>query len=67
MEIQLFDCERDDLVSGAPGTILSAEDRLIVAAGTGSIKARRVRPKGERKMEARDFISTYHIKKNSKF
>ncbi len=67
MEIQVFDCEREDLVSGTPGTILGAEDLLMIAAGTGSIKAKRVRPKGEQKMEARDFISMYHIKKGARF
>jgi methionyl-tRNA formyltransferase len=63
IEIQLFDCRMGKAVSATPGTILDAADQLIIATGKGSIKFKKIRPKGEQKMDVEKFISDYNVKK----
>jgi methionyl-tRNA formyltransferase len=48
--------------SAVPGTVLEAEgDRLVVAAGHGTIQVLELRPEGRRTMAARDFLAGHRI------
>jgi methionyl-tRNA formyltransferase len=48
--------------SAIPGTVLEAEsDRLVVAAGHGTIQILELRPEGRRTMAARDFMAGHRI------
>jgi methionyl-tRNA formyltransferase len=48
--------------SAVPGTILEAEgDRLVVAAGHGTIQILELRPEGRRTMAARDFLAGHRL------
>ena len=48
--------------SAVPGTILEAEgDRLVVAAGHGTIQILELRPEGRRTMAARDFMAGHRL------
>ena len=48
--------------SAVPGTVLEAEgDRLVVAAGHGTIQILELRPEGRRTMAARDFLAGHRL------
>ncbi len=48
--------------SAVPGTLLEAEgDRLVVAAGHGTIQILELRPEGRRTMAARDFMAGHRL------
>ena len=47
--------------SGAPGTVLEADVRLVVACGEGAVEALEVQQEGKRRMAAGDFLRGYEI------
>ena len=48
--------------SALPGTILEAEgDRLVVAAGHGTVRLLELRPEGRRTMTAREFLAGHRL------
>ena len=56
--LQVFDCAVSSEASGEPGEIIDATDLgFTVAAASGGILVKRVRPAGEGKMAARDFVA----------
>ena len=61
-EVQLFGCSAVSNLSAAPGTVVSSEEGILVGAGGGGILARKVRPHGGSKMDAREFLSTSNAK-----
>ena len=61
-EVQLFGCSAVSDVSAAPGTVVISEEGILIAAGGGGILVRKVRPHGESKMDAREFLSGSNAK-----
>lgn len=56
--LQVFDCRKAADGSGAPGEVIAiGEDGITVAAGGGAINLQRVRPEGDKKIKAADFVS----------
>ena len=48
--------------SAVPGTVLEAEgERLVVAAGHGTIRILELRPEGRRTMTAREFLAGHRV------
>ncbi|MCH7930168.1 MAG: methionyl-tRNA formyltransferase [Proteobacteria bacterium] len=61
--LQIYDCVRLAAVDGAPGEVTEATTGgLIVAAGGGAIQVKRVRPEGDQKMPAGDFVAAGGVK-----
>lgn len=52
--------------SGKPGTVLSLEDGLTVAAGEGAISLRAVQPEGKPRMGALEWARGYQVKPGAK-
>jgi len=51
-----------------PGTVLEAADgRLVVAAGEGAVRVRRVQPAGKREMDTRQFLRGYRVTLGDRF
>ncbi len=48
--------------SGAPGTIISIQDGVLVAAGEGAMELRVVQPEGKPRMSALDWVRGYQVK-----
>lgn len=48
-------------LTGRPGEILEAKDRLVVATGKGGLELRTVQPPGKRKMSAEDFLKGHPL------
>ena len=61
-EVQLFGCSAVSNLSAVPGTVVSSAEGILVAAGGGGILAKKVRPHGGAKMDAREFLSTSNVK-----
>ena len=56
--LQIFDSARDDSASGTPGEVVAVDDEgFTVAAGSGGIKVKRVRPQGAGKVTAAEFMA----------
>jgi methionyl-tRNA formyltransferase len=51
----------------APGTILEAGDRLIVASGEGTLELLELQPEGKRKMGAREFMAGHTVSVGDRF
>jgi methionyl-tRNA formyltransferase len=51
----------------APGTVLEAGSRLVVATGDGAIELSEVQPAGKRAMTASDFLRGYRVKAGQLF
>lgn len=47
--------------AGSPGQVLIAKDRLVVAAGDGSVELLDVQPEGKRPMPAEEFLRGHQI------
>ncbi len=61
-ELQVFDSRRSDATGGAPGEVIAvSDDGITVAAIGGSILVQRVRPEGDKKITAKDFIASSGI------
>ena len=55
--LQVFDCRKAEDGSGAPGEVIAiGGDGVKVAAGDGAINLQRVRPEGDKKLTAADFV-----------
>ncbi len=48
--------------SGDPGTVLQADDRLVVASGTGAVELLEVQQEGRRPLPAREFLRGYPLR-----
>ena len=46
---------------GAPGTVLEADDRLLVACGEGAVEIVRLQQPGKQRLDARDFLNGYSL------
>ena len=68
-KIKIFDCQKEELPQETrPGNIWwVGEDHFSVAALGGSIRVKRVQPKGGVKIKAADFITTYNLHAGEKF
>jgi methionyl-tRNA formyltransferase len=44
---------------GAPGTVLEAGDRLLVACGEGAVEVRSIQQPGRQRLDAHDFLNGY--------
>lgn len=56
--LQIFDSALADGPGGSPGEVLSLdEDGFVVAAGSGAVRVKRVRPKGGDKVPAQDYAT----------
>ena len=57
--LQIYDCARLDGGAAAPGEVTEVSDEgITVAAGSGRILVKRVRPQGEGKISAGEFAAT---------
>ena len=57
-KLDIFDCAKIEGAGGAPGEITEVgEDGFKVSAGDGQILVKRVRPAGEGKVSAADYIA----------
>ena len=61
-EVQLFGSSAVSNLSAAPGTVVSSEEGILVAAGGGGVLVRKVRPHGRSKMDASEFLSISNAK-----
>lgn len=56
--LQVFDCTKAEGVGGEPGEVVATSgDSVTVAAGGGAIVIQRVRPEGDKKIGASDFVA----------
>jgi len=56
--LQIFDCRKTASGDGAPGEVIAISDEgITVATGGGSLNLQRVRPEGDKKLKAADFVS----------
>ena len=46
---------------GAPGTVLAADDRLVVACGEGAVEVDTIQQPGRQRMDAADFLNGYDL------
>jgi methionyl-tRNA formyltransferase len=46
---------------GAPGEVLEAAERIVVACGEGAVELRELQREGKRRMSARDFLNGYPL------
>ena len=53
--------------SGEPGTVLSASDRLVVAAGSGAIAVREAQPAGRIRLTVEDWVRGRGVAAGSRF
>jgi methionyl-tRNA formyltransferase len=53
--------------SGEPGTVLTASDRLVVAAGSGAIAVREVQPAGRNRLPVEQWVRGRGIAAGSRF
>lgn len=53
--------------TGSPGTVLQAEDRLVIACGTGGIEVREIQQEGRKRMAGPAFLRGYSIQTGDKF
>lgn len=67
-EVQVFDSRRSDATGGAPGEVIAiGDDGITVAANGGSILVQRVRPEGDKKISAKDFVTSSGLSVGAKF
>lgn len=52
---------------GAPGTVLDADDRLVVACGTGAVEIQTIQQPGKRRLDAPDFLNGYPLETGDAF
>ncbi len=52
---------------GAPGTVLEADDRLVVACGTGAVEVVTLQQPGKRRLNAADFLNGYALASGDRF
>ncbi|MBI11098.1 MAG: methionyl-tRNA formyltransferase [Rhodospirillaceae bacterium] len=56
--LQIFDCRKVASGDGTPGEVIAISDEgITVAAGGGGLNLQRVRPEGDKKLKAADFVS----------
>ena len=53
--------------SGAPGTVLAASDRLVIAGGGGAIAVREVQPAGRNRIGVEDWVRGRGVASGSRF
>ncbi len=64
--LRIYDCAMLAAADGAPGEITEATtEGLVVAAGGGAIHVKRVRPEGDQKMPAGDFVAASGVEPGS--
>lgn len=55
--LQIFDCRKAASGDGGPGEVVAiGDDGITVAAGGGALNLQRVRPEGDKKLKAADFV-----------
>ena len=56
--LQIFDCRKAASGDGEPGEVIAiGDDGITVAANGGALNLQRVRPEGDKKLKAADFVS----------
>jgi methionyl-tRNA formyltransferase len=58
--LKLYRTRRAD-GSGAPGEVLRADDRLVVACGTGAVEIVEIQQPGRQRLSAADFLNGYSL------
>jgi methionyl-tRNA formyltransferase len=67
-KVDLFEPQRVADVSGAPGTILSADDNgMVVAAAGGGVRVKRVRAAGGKKIGAAEWLKSAGLAAGARF
>ena len=66
--LQIFDRASCDAAGGAPGEVIAIDESgITVAAGGGAVLVKRVRPEGEKKIAASDFVASAGLAVGAKF
>ncbi len=66
--LQVFDSAASDATGGAPGEVIAIDESgITVAAGGGAVLVKRVRPEGDKKVTASDFVASSGIAVGAKF
>lgn len=66
--LQIFDSASCDAAGGAPGEVIAIDESgITVAAGGGAVLVKRVRPEGEKKIAASDFVASVGLAVGAKF
>lgn len=66
--LQIFDSASCDAAGGAPGEVIAIDESgITVAAGGGAVLVKRVRPEGEKKIAASDFVASAGLAVGAKF
>jgi methionyl-tRNA formyltransferase len=58
--LKLYRTRRAD-GSGAPGEVIEADDRLVVACGTGAVEVLTLQRPGRKRLDAADFLNGYSL------
>ena len=53
--------------TGAPGTVLDASDRLLVACGEDAVEVRSIQQPGRQRLDAHDFLNGYAVAEGDRF
>jgi methionyl-tRNA formyltransferase len=65
--LQVRPTDHPEAYRAEPGTVLRADEDVVVAAGDGAVSVERLKPAGSRAMSAADFIHGYHVEPGDKF
>jgi len=64
--LKLYRTQRAD-GSGAPGEIIEADERLVVACGTGAVEVLILQQPGRKRLDAADFLNGYALSEGDRF
>ncbi|RUM43343.1 MAG: methionyl-tRNA formyltransferase [Desulfurobacterium sp.] len=64
--VKVTEVEPVDL-KGNPGEVIRADRELIVAAGSGALKIKKIRPEGRKEITGEEFIRGYRVKVGDRF
>ena len=65
--LQVFDCVKSN-ATGTAGKVIAIDDKgITVAVGGGAIVLQRVRPEGDKKLKAADFVASSGLTVGAKF
>jgi methionyl-tRNA formyltransferase len=66
--LQIFDSAASDATGGVPGEVIAIDKTgIIVAASGGAVLVKRVRPEGDKKITASDFVAASGLVVGAKF
>jgi methionyl-tRNA formyltransferase len=66
--LQIFDSAASNATGGAPGEVIAIDETgITVAANGGAVLVKRVRPEGDKKITASDFVAASGLAVGAKF